>query len=141
MSRYVFLSEEWLEAAEALRDHHADRIEAPDIEVRINVRIVETPFGEDVEGFVDTVGGVAIERGRHAEAHIDLTVDHATAFELFTLRDPAAMMQAFLGGKIRAEGDVAMLLALQSSPPDGETIGALSAIYAEVRSFTHGIDD
>lgn len=49
-----------------------------------------------------------------------LTVPFATAKQLFIDGDQSAAMQAFMSGKIKVEGDMTKVLALQSVAPTPE---------------------
>ena len=130
MDSYVFLSPEWVAAAEALKARHGGAIDEPPVSITINVHITETPFGENVEGHIDSTDGLEIARGALAGADVDLTLTYETAFDLFAHRDPQAAMTAFLSGKVRAEGDVAKLLAIQGQPPT-PTASTLCARYSQ----------
>ena len=119
MTTHPFLSPEWIAAARDIRDEYAGAAEPPDNPVRANVVITEAPFDNPtIEGFVDTSSGhLVIEEGQLDDADLTLATDYATAHALFVDRDPQVAMQALFGGKIRAEGDVMRLLALQDQGP------------------------
>ena len=54
-----------------------------------------------------------------------------TAKAIFVEQDPSAGMQAFMAGKIKVEGDMTKLLAMQASAPDAvamEMAGRLKEI-------------
>jgi hypothetical protein len=140
VDNYVFLSVEWVAAAEALKDQHSDSIGEPPVSITLNVHITETPFGDDVKGHIDSTDGLKIERGALAGADVDLTLTYETAFELFSLRDPQVAMTAFLSGKVRAEGDVAKLLAIQAQPPTPDGVDTLRIVFAEIIAFTEGVE-
>ncbi|MDA8343412.1 MAG: SCP2 sterol-binding domain-containing protein, partial [Actinomycetota bacterium] len=58
------------------------------------------------------------ETGHLEGADLKVTVDYATAKAILVEGNPQAGMQAFMAGKIRVEGDMAKLMALQTTPPD-----------------------
>ncbi len=47
---------------------------------------------------------------------LKVTVDYVTAKAILIEGNPQAGMQAFMAGKVRVEGDMAKLMALQSAP-------------------------
>ena len=139
VDKHAFLSPSWIAAARDIRDQYAGSAEPPDDPVRANVVITEAPFEpETVTGYVDTSSGhLAIEEGQLDDADLTLTTDYATAHSLFVDRDPQVAMQALFGGKIRAEGDVMRLLALQDSGPiDPEKRELAKEIAAKIDAIT-----
>jgi hypothetical protein len=114
---HAFLSDEWIEAALAMQDEFTDRVPAPSQIIAMNLIVNETPFGSDpIELHVDNSDGLPrIDRGHVDEADVTITTDHRTARDLFVANDQQLAMQAFMTGKIRVDGDVAKLLAVQAS--------------------------
>ncbi len=115
---YPFLSDEWIEAAHALReDLHgiAPGIEHP---VRINLVVTEIPFGDgDLEVHMDsTAGDLEIDKGHFEDADLTITLDYDTAKAILVDRNSQAGMQAFMTGRIRIDGDISTLMALQATP-------------------------
>lgn len=92
--------------------------------VRMNVVITDSPHHDDsIEGHIDTSNGeTLIDRGHISDPELTLTVDYATALAAFVTRDPQAVMQAFVGGKILVEGDVAKLMMLQGQAPSEDAV-------------------
>jgi hypothetical protein len=129
---YVFLSDEWLDAVKALRDEYqAEGATAP-VELRANLVVTEVPFAESrVLAHVDTSkGGLVVERGHIEAPDLTVEVDWATAKALLVDGNPSAAMSAFLEGKVRIEGDVAKLMALQTGIVDPSTQEAARRIRA-----------
>ena len=114
---YPFHSDSWIDAALELGEEYRGRIPAPDITIKMNQVITETPFGADpLELHLDTSEGVPrIDRGHLADVDVTITTDYGTAKALFVEGDPAAAMNAFMTGKIMVEGDVAKLMAMQAT--------------------------
>jgi putative sterol carrier protein len=55
----------------------------------------------------------------HVEGEdLTVTVDYATAKAIFVDQNPQAGMQAFMAGKIKVQGDMTKLMAMQSGPVD-----------------------
>ena len=46
MAKYPFLSEEWMEAAKAVRDEYAGKVSPPAHAIRMNQVVTDVPFGE-----------------------------------------------------------------------------------------------
>lgn len=134
---HTFLSPEWMDAARELRDTMPRPEAPPELAVRLNLVVTDTPFDADVQGHIDTSDGeVVIEAGHLAEPDATVTVDWTTARAVFIDQDAAAAMQAFMSGRIAVDGDITKMLAMQATAaaPDDESraIGeALRAITAD----------
>ena len=125
---HAFLSPDWMAAARSLRDTMPLPATAPPVAVRMNLVVTDTPFEADVLGHIDTSNGeVVIEDGHLEGPDLTVTVDYATARAIFIDQDAAAAMQAFMGGRIKVDGDLSKMLAMQASAaaPD-ENAQALS---------------
>ncbi len=118
--RYEFLSPEWTEAARRIRAELAGDEPAAPIPVRMNLVVNEVPFGEgSVDAHLDTsTGRVALDIGHLDDADLKITVDYETAKAILIEQNPQAGMQAFMAGRIKVEGDMTKLLALQTAPMD-----------------------
>ncbi len=117
---YKFLSEEWMEEAKKIREEYSGKAAPPAHEVRMNQVITEVPFGEgSVDAHMDTSGGEAkMELGHLENPDLTVTLDYDTAKAILVDGNPQAGMQAFMAGKIKVQGDMTKLMALQSAPPD-----------------------
>lgn len=128
---YPFLSPEWVEAARAIRHE-----EAPDatgaVEISMNLVVTQVPFGDSpVRAYLDTSEGVlALEFGQHPAPDLVVTVDWATAKALLVEGNTQAAMSAFLAGKVRVEGDVSKLLALQGATPGPASVRVVERLRA-----------
>jgi len=118
MASYPFLSDEWLEQARKIRAEYAGK--APNIPhaVRMNLNITAVPFSEeDVKAHLDTTSGeLELDTGHLETQDLLVTVDYDTAKAILVEGNPQAGMQAFMAGKVRVEGDMAKLMALQTQP-------------------------
>ena len=118
MASYPFLSDEWLEHARKIRAEYAGK--GPDIPhaVRMNLIITAVPFSEeDVKAHLDTTSGeLELDTGHLETQDLLVTVDYDTAKAILIEGNPQAGMQAFMAGKVRVEGDMAKLMALQAQP-------------------------
>ncbi len=117
MSTYPFLSDEWVAAAQAIRDEHRDALPTPDIPARVNQIITGVPFGSGtIEAHLDTSSGALdLDLGHVEDADATVTVDYDVARSLFVELDQEAIMTAFLAGKIVLQGDFSKLLGLLST--------------------------
>ena len=132
---YPFLSTEWMDAAKAIREKYADQSAAITINVRMNQVITDAPFGEgDVRLYLDTSSGsLVMESGELDTPDLTLTTDYDTARKIFVDQDQAAGMQAFMAGKIKVQGDMMKMMAMQTSMPQDEIT---KAIASEIQSIT-----
>ena len=121
MLPHPFLSDEWMTAARAIYDENAD--DAPEFPHRVRINLVATgvPFGEGrIKAFIDTSDGqLRMDLGELDRPDTTVTTDYDTARLAFVVQDQQAVMQAFLGGRIKIQGDMTKLLLLQAVAPDG----------------------
>lgn len=118
---YPFLSDEWIEAARAVRKEYEGKATLVPHVVRMNLVVTDLPFdgAETLDAHLDTTtGAIEIEQGHLEAADLKVTVDYATAKAILVDGNAQAGMQAFMAGRVRVEGDMAKLLALQTVPPD-----------------------
>lgn len=112
---HPFLSDEWIAAAHAIGDRHAPDAQPVPQALRLNLVVNGAPFGEGtVESYLDTSSGEAVlELGHLDDPDVTVTTDYETAKIMFVAQDPAALMQAFMAGKVVVQGDMMKLMALQ----------------------------
>jgi putative sterol carrier protein len=124
-----------MDAAKAIREKYADQSAAITISVRMNQVITDAPFGEgDVRLYLDTSSGsLVMETGELDTPDLTLTTDYDTARKIFVDQDQAAGMQAFMAGKIKVQGDMMKMMAMQTSMPQDEIT---KAIASEIQSIT-----
>jgi putative sterol carrier protein len=117
---YPFLSDEWIEEAHAIRAEFQDSAPAINHPVRMNLVVTEIPFDDsDLEAHLDTTSGeLDIDKGHVEDADLKVTLDYHTAKAILVDRNPQAGMQAFMAGKIRVDGDMSKLMAVQATPSD-----------------------
>ena len=115
---YPFLSDEWFEAVRVIVEARDVEI-PPHAELSMNLVVTDTPFGEDRQLHVGARDGKADwGTGHVADADLTLTTDYVTAKDIFMSGNPQAGMQAFMAGKIKVQGDMTKLMAMQSGPVD-----------------------
>ncbi len=135
MAQHAFLSEEWLEAAKAIREEYAGKSSPPAHAVRMNQIITEVPFGEgSIDAHLDTSGGeMQMDMGHLENPDLTVTLDYATAKAILVDGNPQAGMQAFMAGKIKVQGDMTKMMAMQSGTPD-PTQAEIAAKIKEITS-------
>jgi len=124
-----------MEAAREIRERHDGEVPDMSQPVRINQVITDVPFGDGtVESYLDTTSGrLALELGQLDDTDATITTDYETTKTLIVDQDPAAGMQAFMAGKIRVQGDMMKLMAMQATLPQDE---AAARIAEEIKSIT-----
>jgi hypothetical protein len=128
---FEFLSPTWFEAVEQLRGELPEGAASIPVRVTLNLLVTETPWGETVEAHVDTSSGLlVIDRGQIENPDLHVTVDHHTARAILIEGNPQAAMTAFMAGKIKIEGDMAKLIALQTSTPSAAALKFAEQIRA-----------
>lgn len=132
---HLFLSPEWMDAARAIREKYRDQTPKVTMVVRFNQIVTNVPFGEGVvHSHMDTSSGeLVMDLGHLDKVDATLTTDYATARTIFVEQDPQKAMEAFLMGKVKVEGDMLKLMAMQTAIPQTE-LGLVVA--AEIRTIT-----
>lgn len=130
--QYEFLSPEWLDAVRRLRDEMPEPEGEPPVVMKMNVVVLEIPFGAgDLKGHVDTSKGeLLVEEGHLDTPDLTVTVDYGTAKAIFVEQDLTVAMQAFMGGKIKVQGDITKLMGLQAQAvtPDANALAIAQAV-------------
>jgi putative sterol carrier protein len=116
---FQFLSDEWMAAAKAIREKYADQAPKATVSIRMNQVVTDVPFGDGtVKSYLDTsTGDIVMELGELEPADLTVTTDYATARAVFVEQDQAAGMQAFMAGKIKVQGDMMKMMAMQTGMP------------------------
>ena len=117
---YKFLTEEWVAEAKKIREEYKGKGTPPAHAVRMNQIITEVPFGDsDIEAHMDTSAGeVDMDLGHLENPDLTVTLDYETAKAILVDGNPQAGMQAFMAGKIKVQGDMTKLMAMQNASPD-----------------------
>ena len=120
MATYLFLSDEWLDEARAIRAEFDGKGAPIDHSIRMNLIVCEVPFGEGtVLAHVDTsTGELVLDTGHIDPVDLKVSLDYDVARSILIEGNPQAGIQAFMSGKIKVEGDIAKLMALQTITPD-----------------------
>ena len=135
---YEFLSDEWMEAAREIRARYEEHVPEITMSVRINQVITEVPFGDgQIFAYVDTSeGSLALELGELDEPDAVMMVDYHTAHAIIVERDPAVVMQSFLQGRIRVQGDMMKLMAMQAAAGADPNDELAVQLADEIREIT-----
>jgi hypothetical protein len=134
VTTHPFLSDAWIDEARRIHEEYRGRTAPIEQALRINLVIKEVPFGDGtLPAHVDTSSGdLDIDTGHLDGAETTLTLDYATARAIIVEQDAQAAMQAYLGGRIKVEGDLTKLLLLQGvmGTPDPMAVEAAGRITA-----------
>lgn len=106
----TFLSDEWFEAVEALRDE-APEPPAAMKDLTLNIVVAGGPDGDRE---IHMTGG-QFEQGLVDDAPTKLTVPYDVAKAMFIDGNQQAGMQAFMSGQIKVTGDMTKLMMMQSA--------------------------
>ena len=136
MPSYPFLSDEWLNEARTIRAEYEGKTAPIPHVVRMNLVVTAVPFSdEDILAHMDTTSGeLVLDTGHIENQDLKVVVDYDTAKAILIEGNPQAGMQAFMAGKIRVEGDMAKLMALQAAPAAADA--ATAEMAARLRDIT-----
>ena len=134
MEKLPFLSEEWTAEVRRLHDEVVTQSTPPAQSVRMNLILTQSPLGDGtIDAHVDTSSGeLIVDTGHLEDPDLTVTVDYETAKAILVEDDAQAAMQAFMAGRIKIEGDMTLLLAMQNTPVDP----AHQELAARVRDIT-----
>ncbi len=116
MQKYAFLSDEWVgEAKRIYAEAGAGGAIADSTNlapVRVNLIVTDAPFSSaPVDAHVDTSAGrIDIDVGHLQQPDVTISLGYDTARSLFVQGDVQSVLQAFLGGRIKVDGDLSKLL-------------------------------
>jgi putative sterol carrier protein len=131
---YKFLSEEWIAEAKKIREEHSGGGAPATHSVKMNQVITDVPFGDGtVNAHMDTSSGeLQMDLGHLDDSELTVTIDYETAKAIFVDGNPQAGMQAFMAGKIKVQGDMTKLMAMQQGSPDPAQL----EIAAKIKEIT-----
>jgi hypothetical protein len=138
VTQYPFLSDEWVAEARRIRAEFKGKAPEIPVSVRMNQIITDVPFGDGtIEAHVDTSSGeLEMETGHLESPDLTITIGYDTAKAILIDGNAQAAMQAFLGGKIKVDGDITKLLALQSAGLSGNTDPAAIEMAKRLQAMT-----
>lgn len=111
---HVFLSDDWFAAMQSILDEVGEPELAPAMkDIQLNIVVTGGPDGDRE---VSLQGG-HFHQGLVDGAPTKLIVPFEVARSIFIEGNQQAAMQAFMGGKVRVEGDISKVMAMQSVAP------------------------
>ena len=119
MAKYSFLSDEWLAEVRKLGEEHQGGGGVAHA-VKMNQIITDVPFGDGtINAHMDTSSGeMQMDMGHVDNPDVTVTLDYETAKAIFVEGNPQAGMQAFMAGKVKVQGDMTKLMAMQTATPN-----------------------
>jgi hypothetical protein len=134
MATYPFLSDNWLTEARAIRAEFDGKGQPIPHPVRMNLVITAVPFGDGtVNAHMDTTSGQLELDMEHIDpVDLKVTLDYDIAKSILIEGNQQAGMQAFMSGKVKVEGDIAKLMAMQTSGADPTT----EMVAARIKAIT-----
>ncbi|HZU73069.1 MAG TPA: SCP2 sterol-binding domain-containing protein [Acidimicrobiales bacterium] len=135
MAKYPFLSAEWMDEAKKIREEYRGKSQPVAHVVKMNQNITNVPFGEGtIQAHMDTsTGEMEMDLGHIDSPDVTITVDYDTAKAIFVEGNAQAGMQAFMAGKVKVEGDMTKLMAMQGG---GGTDASALEIAAKIKEIT-----
>jgi len=112
----AFLTDDWFTTVEKLTAEAGD-LNLPPALANLAINLVVTDASGNIELSLD---GGKIVKGLASSAKTTLNMDAETLRKVFLEFDMAAAMQAFMTGKIKVQGDMSQLMALQTAKPSQE---------------------
>ena len=112
----TFLTDDWFSTVDTLTAEAGDLNLPPALKnLAINLVVVD---GQNTTEL--SLDGGAIKKSLSSNAKTTLNMDGETLRKVFLEFDMAAAMQAFMTGKIKVQGDMSQLMALQTAKPSQE---------------------
>ncbi len=133
MSKYKFLSDEWLTAVIDLQAEYGARLPKPAMPMRMNQIVNGAPVDGGVAHLhVDTTAGYGkLGKGHLEGPDVTVTTEYDVALALLVQNDQAAAMQAFMSGRIKVLGDMTKLMVPPPPPNDAQ-----KELEAKIRELT-----
>ena len=123
-----FLSDPWLDDVKAIAADAGGGM-MPDT-AHINMVVTGGPEGDKELH----VANGTFSTGLDDAAPTKLTLPYDVAKDMFINGNQQAAMQAFMSGKIKVEGDMTKLMAMQGAPTDAAAAEALQKKIQEITS-------
>ena len=124
----VFLTDEWFEQVEKMGSE-AGELNLPPALANMIVNLKVSDTDKDIEAnFADGL----LHRGLNSNGTTTLLLDRSILQSIITDFDINQIMGAFMSGKIRVEGDMSQLMAVQTARPSAEQ----KELYKRIKSMT-----
>ena len=124
----VFLTDEWFEQVEKM-GNEAGELNLPPVLANMVVNLKVAEADKTIEA--NFANGL-LHRGLNDNATTTLLLDRDILQSIITDFDTNQIMGAFMSGKIRVEGDMSQLMAVQTARPSAEQ----KELYKRIKSMT-----
>ena len=124
----VFLTDEWFEQVEKM-GNEAGELNLPPVLANMVVNLKVAEADKTIEA--NFANGL-LHRGLNDNATTTLLLDRDILQSIITDFDTNQIMGAFMSGKIRVEGDMSQLMAVQTARPSAEQ----KELYTRIKSRT-----
>ena len=124
----VFLTDEWFEQVEKM-GNEAGELNLPPVLANMVVNLKVAEADKTIEA--NFANGL-LHRGLNENATTTLLLDRDILQSIITDFDTNQIMGAFMSGKIRVEGDMSQLMAVQTARPSAEQ----KELYTRIKSMT-----
>lgn len=124
----VFLTDEWFEQVEKM-GNEAGELNLPPVLANMVVNLKVAEADKTIEA--NFANGL-LHRGLNNDATTTLLLDRDILQSIITDFDTNQIMGAFMSGKIRVEGDMSQLMAVQTARPSAEQ----KELYTRIKSMT-----
>lgn len=112
-----FLSDDWFTEVDRLTEEAGDLNLPPALsDLAINLNVTDSSEGD----VAMALSNGKLKKGNDDSAETGLTLDADTLKKVFLEFDMSAAMEAFMSGKIKVDGDMSKLMALQTAQPSAE---------------------
>ncbi len=123
-----FLSEGWFSEVDRIQNEVNPPVPAAIKDLKINMQVTGAPSGE----IAFRMDGGKLCKGHAADAPTKLVIPFATAKAMLIDQNQQAVMQAFMSGQIRVEGDMAKLMQMQMAGPPSPEAQKVSQLIKEM---------
>jgi hypothetical protein len=124
----AFLSDGWFTQADKIQNEVNAPVPAAIQDLKINMQVTGAPDGEI--SFRMEAGKLV--KGHAADAPTKLVIPFAVAKAMLIDQNQQAVMQAFMSGQIRVEGDMAKLMQMQMAGPPSPEAQKVSQLIKEM---------
>jgi hypothetical protein len=123
-----FLSDGWFGEVERIQNEVNPPVPPAIKDLKINMQVTGAPSGDI--SFRMEAGRLV--KGHAADAPTKLVIPFATARAMLIDQNQQAVMQAFMSGQIRVEGDMAKLMQMQMAGPPSPEATKVSQLIKEL---------
>ena len=124
----VFLSDGWFSQTEKIQNEVNPPVPPAIKDLKINMQVTGAPSGD----IAFRMEAGRLVKGHAADAPTKLVIPFATAKAMLIDQNQQAVMQAFMSGQIRVEGDMAKLMQMQMAGPPSPEATKVSQLIKEL---------